>query len=210
MRARSALIALACTASLVLASCSSPTAGIPQLPQAPETASPTGPAGASQTGEAGTATGTTDPDDPSGEDDAASDPDAGSTGLPSATGSQPDPSTDGALPTDLMALPTDLGDLGMNAECLAVSGVVMAMGLLVVASMMGGTQAITQEDLEQAFAGMGDVPPELSAPLQTLRDAATKAMGKPSAEAGAIMSSDDVANAMDVLSTYVESKCGGS
>jgi hypothetical protein len=208
MRARTVLISIACVVGLALAGCSSSVGGSPQLPGAGGGGITTGDNG--QSGE--DASSTPPGDDGSDADPSTADPgstdsgDGGDSGLPPAT-DEDQPLPTGGLPT---GMPTDLSGIpGISEECLAVAGLLMSVGILFIAPVMGG-QPLTQQQVDQAFAQMGQVPPELAQPMQVLHAAAVQAIGKSAAEAAQILESAEVSKAMDALSKYSDDKCGGS
>jgi hypothetical protein len=207
MRARTALISIACVVGLALAGCSSSVAGSPQLAGG----------GGVTTGDNGQAGGdvttSTPADDGSDSGPTTTDQDdsdsghGGDSSLPPATDDDQSLPT-GGLPTG--GLPTDMtGIPGISDQCLAVANLSMTIGFLLIAPMMG-SQPLTQEQVDQAFAQMGDIPPDLQQPMQVLHDAAVQAIGKPVAQAAEILGSDKVSQAMDTLSKYLDDACGGS
>jgi len=127
--------------------------------------------------------------------------------LPSASGGIP------GLPTDLGSLPTDLGSLGsipgLDSGCLAAAGILISVPFLFLTPTLGG-QALTKQDVDQAFANLGEIPDELKQPVQVLHDAAVQAIGKSGTEASDILNSDKVNAALDAITKYTDAKCGGS
>ncbi len=121
------------------------------------------------------------------------------------------------MPTDLGALPTDMGGLtsmlggvpGVSGDCMSLLGIILGVSSLFLGPTLGG-QPITQQQVDQAFTGMGTIPDELKAPLNVIHQAAEQAVGKSSTEALQILGSDQVSAAMDQLSKYSDTKCGGS
>jgi hypothetical protein len=207
MRARTVLISIACVVGLALTGCSSSVGGSPQLPGAGGVGIATG-----DDGQSGGGTTTPPGDDgsdagPSTTDQGDSDAgDGGDSSLPPAT-DEDQPLPPGGLPS---GMPTGLSGVpGISDQCMAVAGLSMTIGLLLIAPLMG-SQPLTQEQVDQAFAQMGDIPPELQQPMQVLHDAAVQAVGKPAAQAAEILGSDQVSKAMDTLSKYLDDACGGS
>lgn len=193
MRARTALTSLVCATALLIAGCSAGIAGTPQL---------AGAGGGSVGAGASPSSGGVAPGSDSG--DGSGSGDGGETGLPPASGGVP-----GIPPGLATAIPTDLGVIpGVNGECLAVAGIVLSVSVLFLAPMTG--QPLTKDQVDQAFAQMGDVPAQLKQPVQVLHDAAVQAIGKSAEQAQAILQSDKVSKAMDTVSNYADSKCGSS
>lgn len=104
---------------------------------------------------------------------------------------------------------TGLGDLGsvISPECLSVAGASMTLGMLMLAPAMG--QPLTQAQVDKAFAGLTTVPPELRSSVDALRATAEKAVGMSAADATALMSSNDVTEALDHVTTYLDAHCSG-
>lgn len=102
-----------------------------------------------------------------------------------------------------------LGDLGgmLSPECSSIAGASMSLGLLMLAPLMG--QALTESDVDHAFASLTNVPPELQDAVATLRAAAQGAVGASSADASALMSDPDVNDALDDISQYLDAHCSG-
>ena len=208
MRARTALITLICAVGLVMSGCSSGIAGVPEL------AGQAGSGTHSQPGSGSSAPTGANPTNglptgglPTGSTSDRSSGGGGATGLPSASGEDPGSSSTGSGGT----LPTGPGSIpGVSSECMAVLNLSMTVGLLFMGVVMGGSQALTKAQVDQAFAQMGDVPPELKQPTAVLHDAAMQAVGKAPAQAAQILGSDQVNKAMDTVSKYADAKCGGS
>jgi len=179
MRTRSALLSLVCAAALVTTGCASQVTGTPQ--------------GVTGGGVANTA---------------QSSATGGSAGTPQSGESS---STDGASSPDL-TLPTDLSNLtnipGLDPGCLAAAGIAMGFGMLMLAPIMGGQQ-VTADDVNKAFADLGEVPPELKGVVDVLHKAAVAATGQSLAKAAEIMGTPEVTKAMDDLSKYTDAHCGG-
>ncbi|MBN9611270.1 MAG: hypothetical protein J0I11_18375 [Actinobacteria bacterium] len=189
MRTRSALLSLVCAAALVTTGCASQVTGTPQ--------------GVTGGGVANTA---------------QSSATGGSAGTPQDTTtdgasqqSGESSSTDGASSPDL-TLPTDLSNLtnipGLDPGCLAAAGIAMGFGMLMLAPIMGGQQ-VTADDVNKAFADLGEVPPELKGVVDVLHKAAVAATGQSLAKAAEIMGTPEVTKAMDDLSKYTDAHCGG-
>lgn len=197
MRARSGLLPLACTAVLLAAGCSSQVAGTPVgvTSAAVQTSSASGD-GAARSGGASDATDAT-----SIASDVPSFSDGGS-----ASSNNAEPT--GSLPTDLADLTSLAGLPGLGAGCLTAAGIAMGFGMLMIAPMLGGAE-VTKSDVDQAFANLGDVPPELTDAVDVLHKAAVAATGQPLAKAADILGSPEVTRAMDELSAYTDAKCGG-
>lgn len=215
MRARSTVISLVCALGLLVAGCSSSVGGTPQMPAAGglNISTPGGQSGAGPTGgPISTPSGDGSADSGSQTDSDSSTNDAGSTDSGGDSGNGGDsslpPATDDdqtGMPT---AFPTDLSGIpGLSDQCLAVSGLAITVGMLLIAPMMG--QPLTKQQVDQAFAQMGDVPAELQQPMAVLHDAAEQSIGKSTTEAAAILGSDQVSKAMDALSQYMDAQCGG-
>ena len=91
---------------------------------------------------------------------------------------------------------------------MAILGI-LTLPVLFLGPTLGG-QPLTQEQVDKAFSGLGDVPAELQQPVQALHDAAVQAIGKSGADAAAILDSDQVNSAMDAINNYADTQCGGS
>lgn len=219
MRPRIALIALVCAVSLLVGGCST-TAGTAVMAGggAPAVPNAQGSGGNGDSSDLGGGSGSS-----GAGSDAGDSGQPGATGLPGTTGlpapTDPDslPTDLGSLPTDLGSLPTDLGSLptnlgsipGVSDDCMSLLGILMGVSSLFLGPTLGG-QPITKEQVDQAFNGMGVIPDELKAPLDVIHQAAEQAVGKSSTEALQILGSDKVSAAMNQLTDYSDSKCGGS
>jgi hypothetical protein len=180
MRVRTALLGLGCAMAVFIAGCSATLPGNPQLE-----------------GNGGSTAVASD----NGGDSGSGDTGGGDTGAINPT----------ALPTDLITSAlSELSNIpGVSNDCLAVASAVVAIGLLIAGPALGG-QALTQNQVDQAFKGLESAPAELQPAIKTLHDAANQAVGKSGADALAILGSDDVSKALDQLSNYTSKQCGGS
>lgn len=214
MRIRTVVISLACAMGLLVSGCSGGIPGVPQIEGAAAVASTAGSNGsgdgsnstdgATESSTSSSAGGSSSAGSDNGNGSSSDSGDGGDTGLPSASSDSP------SLPSGIGTLPTDLGSIpGVDSSCLSVAGILMSVGVLFLAPTLGG-KPLTKDQVDQAFAGIGEVPPELKQPVQVLHDAALQAVGKSATEAAAIVGSDTVNQAMDALSKYTDTKCGGS
>ena len=173
MRIRTALLGLGCAMAVLIAGCSATLPGNPQL----------------QDNSGSTAVASDNGGDTGG-GDGNGDTGSGDTGAINPT----------ALPTDLITSAlSELSNIpGVSNDCIAVASAVVAIGLLIASPVLGG-QALTQEQVDQAFKGLESAPAELQPAIKTLHDAASQAVGKSGADALAILGSDDVQKALDQL-----------
>lgn len=192
MRARSGLLSLVCIVGLIVAGCSSEVAGSPE--GAANAVSITSSSGDAASGSEDTDAENTQSLDPSDTADDSSDSDLT---FPTDT-----------MPSGLAGL-TDLTDIpGFSSGCLAAAGIAMGFGMLMLAPVLGGTE-VSADDVDEAFAHLSDVPPELKDVVDVLHKAAVAATGQPLAKATDILDSPEVTKAMDKLSAYTDANCGG-
>lgn len=186
MRAPSGLLSLVCIVGLLAAGCSSEVAGSPEVAAVTSSSA----AGSAATGADASDAATTK------SIESADDSDADLT-FPS-----------GDLPANLADLTNLTGIPGFSSGCLAAAGIAMGFGMLMLGPALGGTE-VSADDVDEAFANLGDLPPELRDVVDVLHKAAKAATGKSITAAAGILDSPEVTKAMDTLSAYTEKNCGG-
>ena len=120
------------------------------------------------------------------------------------------PSTDEPLPTALpsgvptmQSLPSEIP--GASAECNAIYQVV----LLFASPMTNGGQAITQAQVDAAFAGVAGAPADVQDKLATLKTAADGMVGKSGTAALMSLADPAVTTAITDITTYMQTSCMG-
>lgn len=196
MSIRSVLAASGCVLALTLAGCATTVAGSPQAALSASAAS------ASDAATSDLALPTDAADNPIDPGDLVEGLN-GTSGLPLDTSALGD-LLEGLGGTDAAS---GLGALSgiLSPECMSVAGQSMALSMLMLAPLMG--QALSESDVEQAFASLTDVPPELQSAVDTLHTAARSAIGASPADASALLSDPAVNDAMDAISQYVDAHC---
>ncbi len=198
MSIRSVLAAGGCVLALTLTGCATTVAGSPQA------ALPASAAGASDVATSDLALPTDAADNPIDPGDLVEGLD-GTGGLPLDTSALGD-LLEGLGGTDATSALGDLSGI-LSPECMSVAGQSMALSMLMLAPLMG--QALSESDVEQAFASLTAVPPELQSAVDTLHTAAQSAIGASPADASALLSDPAVNDAMDAISQYVDAHCSG-
>jgi hypothetical protein len=192
MRVRTALLGIGASVAILVAGCS---AAIPGTPEGPNGQVSSG------TGVATSSLGGAGDGDTGG--DTGNGGTGGNTGLPGVTDLSQIPGLTG-IPTAL----TGLSNIpGVSGQCLAMVNVFIAVSSLFLGPTLGG-QALTQQQVDQAFQGMNQAPAELQDDIKTLHDAADQAVGKTPAQALAILTADPVTKALNALSDYTDTQCG--
>lgn len=196
MRLVPAMGALLCASALLLSGCSSPAAD--------ETSS-----GVQQVGESSVELdGDAAPDtDDAATDDAATD-DAATDGA--ANGDEvadPEPDAD-ATDADLSTVMSDFNDLFGEGGCMEIANVLMGWGFALLGPLTEGT-TISREDADALFAATGAMPAEVEPHIAVLRKAIDAAVDQPQSKVVEIVGTPEVTDAMNGLTAYSDSVCGG-
>lgn len=229
MRVRSALVAVIGVATLVVAGCGASVAGTPVAAQA--VAAGTGSSADSGSAAEGELPLPSDGDDgaggssselggPFGGFDAGELPDMGDLeDLFGGNGDVPDLGAllggmTGEIP-DLGALLEGFGEMGgtdlggiLGSECLQAASLSMSLGLALVKPSIG--QPLTQAEADDLIDSLSQMPPELAGAAATLREALQQSVGASATDAQQLLGNRDIDDAMDAITDYMDSHCGGN
>jgi len=104
----------------------------------------------------------------------------------------------------------DLSDLqGFGGACISVSFAYLSA---ITAATGAGTTPYDGTDLQQQLDSLttdAEVPPEIVADLQAIKEVATEASGASLSDAGALFSSEKFTTASDNISKWLDANCGG-
>lgn len=189
MRLVPAMGALLCASALLVSGCSSPAAD--------EMSS-----GVQQVGESSVEL---DGDAAPDTDDAATDDSATDDAANGDEVADPEPD---ATDTDLSTAMADFNDLFGEGGCMEIANVLMGWGFALLGPLKEGT-TISREDADALFAATEAMPAEVEPHIAVLRKAIDAAVDQPQSKVVEIVGTPEVTDAMDGLTAYSDSVCGG-
>jgi hypothetical protein len=128
-----------------------------------------------------------------------------STDTSAVTDPEPTADGDGA---DISTALADMDALFGEGGCMEVANVMMGWGFALLGPLMEG-KTLSQEDADALFAATDSIPAEIEPHIAVLRTAIDAAVGQPQSKVVEIVGSPEVTDAMNGLTTYSDSVCGG-
>jgi hypothetical protein len=119
----------------------------------------------------------------------------------------PEPKADGDA-ADISTALADMDALFGEGGCMEIANVMMGWGFALLGPLTEGT-TLSREDADALFAATESIPAEIEPHIAVLRTAINTAVGKPQSKVVEIVGSPEVTHAMNGLTTYSDSVCGG-